>query len=442
MKSELSFFYCAVRNLRTFIEYRRLMRQQRMSRDALLEINWQRRQAIVRHAYETSPFYAGFYRSFGFHPNDLVSREHWCKIPLLCREHIAECREGMISNTARSRDLFPVTTGGTTGAILKSYHDRRYPVGAIGWRALAWCGFKPNVNMACIWRASAGNQSRISQFLDKLKVYAPQQILLDASSMTEASVRQFLERYKCMGPAILQGYVGGLHYLAEFLRATGTEVAAPLAVWSTAAPLSAVQRSLFERTFNSPVYDQYGSCEVYWIATECFRHEGLHINSDVRHLDFVDDNGADVPCGADGKIAVTDLENYAFPLIRYKNGDMGHAIEKPCSCGIGLPLMGPVLGRVSETMSFPNHVVISGEYLTTIFDDYPTAVRAFQVVQRRDSSLLVRVVANVPDDAIAPVLACVSAVLRDKTQGCVPIQIEIVAQIPHDRGKLRYIVKE
>ncbi len=260
--------------------------------------------------------------------------------------------------------------------------------------------------------------------------------------MNEESVREFLKHFNRMGQAILQGYVGGLNYLAEFIQASGTTITPPPAVWSTAAPLSRVQRMLFEKTFKAPVYDQYGSCEVYFIAAECRRHEGLHIHADVVHLDFVGENGAEVSSGTTGKIAVTDLMNYAFPLIRYINGDTGHAIENSCSCGMSLPLMGPVLGRISETMHFPNHVVIAGEYFTQIFDNYPDAIRAYQVVQRRDCSLVVRVVPNISKDGLDPVLACVSAVLREKTQGSVPIHMEIVSEIPSDRGKLRYIIKE
>jgi len=443
MRKQLFLLDCAIRHPRTFIEYRRLITQQQMSRDELFAYNWALRKKILLHAYETSPFYGALYRSAGFHPHDLVTPADWCKVPVLRRSQIAECRAQIVSTTATSKDLFSVATGGSTGSVLQSYHDTRYPLGIIGWRMLESWGLDPSVHMACIYRATENiNHRHHSWIATRLKEYVSKQILLDASSMTEASAKDFLNKYNRLGPAILHGYVGGLNHLAEYLCMRDMNIQRPLAVWSTAGPISSVQRSLFERTFDAPIYDQYGSCEVYWIAAECTRHEGLHINSDVRHVDFIGENGEDVAFGSTGEIAVTDLVNYAFPLIRYLNGDMGYAIEKPCSCGIKFPLMGSVGGRVSETMVFPNQVAISGEYLTTIFDSYPEVVRAFQVVQRKDLSLHVRVVPNVHEAALAPILEIVKMQLNQKTGGCVPICISSVDSISSDRGKLRYIIKE
>ena len=102
------------------------------------------------------------------------------------------------------------------------------------------------------------------------------------------------------------------------------------------------------------------------------------------------------PCslGQRGDITVTDLENYVFPLIRYRIGDRGCALSYQCSCGVNLPLMDSVKGRTTDNLPLPDGSVLSGEYLTTIFDDFPDAVHAFSVHQKKDFSIVVSYVPN------------------------------------------------
>ena len=46
---------------------------------------------------------------------------------------------------------------------------------------------------------------------------------------------------------------------------------------------------------------------------------------------------------------------------------------------------------------FPDHSHIAGDFLTTIFDTAPLAVKSFQVVQKEDYNLLIRYVPGSPD---------------------------------------------
>jgi phenylacetate-CoA ligase len=52
-------------------------------------------------------------------------------------------------------------------------------------------------------------------------------------------------------------------------------------------------------------------------------------------------------------VVVTDLHNFATPLIRYELGD--HAeVGPPCPCGRGLPVLRRVLGRSRNMAVLPN----------------------------------------------------------------------------------------
>lgn len=254
-------------------------------------------------------------------------------------------------------------------------------------------------------------------------------------------MREFVERYESLRPALLQGYIGAVHELALFLRDNAIRITPPKAVWVTSAPLTEAQRSVMQTAFGAPVYDQYGTCEVMWLAAECRERAGLHMIHDLRHIEFVDDAGQPVDDDEWGRILVTDLLNRAFPLIRYEIGDMGRRLDRACPCGVTLPLMDKVRGRISDVIRLPSGRSISGEYLTTIFDDHPEAVAAFQIHQRADLSIVLRCVRG-RDPQVDAIIQQALADLTDRAgQGAV-VALEIVDRIAHDRGKTRFILSD
>ena len=210
----------------------------------------------------------------------------------------------------------------------------------------------------------------------------------------------------------------------------------------TSAPVSVAQRRLIERAFHAPVADQYGCCEIYWLAAECPQsHGGLHAFEDMRHIEFLDEKGARVPHGEDGRIVLTDLCNRAFPLIRYENGDRGRWIKsRQCGCGRSLPLMDSVKGRETDSFVLPNGTCMAGDVMTTLFDDCPDAVCQFQVVYKPNALLTLRVSPNRNHPDSARQIQSVLRRLEHLTLKSVPIALDMVDHIPHDRGKTRYVV--
>jgi phenylacetate-CoA ligase len=196
-----------------------------------------------------------------------------------------------------------------------------------------------------------------------------------------------------------------------------------------------------QEVFSAPVYDEYGSCEVGWIACECKKRNGLHIMSDLRHIDIVDDKGHPAPDGEWGRILITDLENRVFPLIRYEIGDRGRLLTRTCSCGITLPLIDKICGRISDAVKLPSGSFISGEFLTTIFDDHPEAVSGFQIRQAADYSISLLCVPGTHPEAKKNIE---QAHLRlcERAKNAVQVRLELIDYIPHDRGKTHFIISD
>ncbi|MGY8914112.1 MAG: phenylacetate--CoA ligase family protein, partial [Flavobacteriales bacterium] len=149
----------------------------------------------------------------------------------------------------------------------------------------------------------------------------------------------------------------------------------------TSAPLFEEQRELMQKAFGAPVCDQYGNTEIMLIAAECPKQKGLHIMQDTVHIEFVDENNQPVPPNTIGKILLTDLTNYAFPLIRYDIGDEGKYLEEPCSCGSPLPLMDNVRGRQALIIDTPSGLRIKGEHVMAMFNGYMKVFKEIQLIQ-------------------------------------------------------------
>jgi phenylacetate-CoA ligase len=420
--------------------YHLLQKQQFMSPDEIESLNWEKRKRLLAYAYKNVPYYREKFDSVGLDPQDIKQPEDYSKVPLLRRDDIRANFDRLLSIEAKPGMTRISTTGGSTGEPLRVLFDKRVQLEALAWRIRDWWGVPLGVNEAVAVRMA--KQRAIDRWFNSLIWLPALRVKLDASSMKSEDIETFITKFNRIRPQIVWGYVGAIDHVASFASDNHLDFVPPKAIWVTAAPLSEVQRKRIENTFHAPVYEQYGCCEIFALAAQCSQRRALHISHDARLIEFTDDSGRPQPTAELGNIVLTDLENYCFPLIRYMNGDTGRAVKGKCTCGINLPLMDKVKGRQTDIIRLPNGTCLAGEYLTTIFDNFPDSVKGFQVRQRQDYSIKIIYIPSSLSQELNQVLDRVRKDLLKRTQGQVRIDFEAVNNIPHDRGKLRYIISE
>ena len=101
------------------------------------------------------------------------------------------------------------------------------------------------------------------------------------------------------------------------------------------------------------IVDVYSTQEVGVIAIECPQGGGYHVMSEGLVLELLRDDGQPCAAGETGRVVVTNLHNFATPLIRYDLGDLAEA-DGPCACGRGLPKIRRVLGRTRNLLRMPD----------------------------------------------------------------------------------------
>ena len=92
---------------------------------------------------------------------------------------------------------------------------------------------------------------------------------------------------------------------------------------------------------------------------------------------------------------LTNLVSNAFPIIRYRTGDVGSLDPSPCRCGRGLPKLRGVEGRRTDFLVTPGGRVLHALSAIYILREIP-AVREFRIVQEAVDHLVVHLVLRQP----------------------------------------------
>ncbi len=367
-----------------------LERSQWLSRAEIQEIQAEKMRALLRHAYDTVPFYNRRFKQVGLKPEAIRTVDQLVKLPRLTKQEIRNNLPDLISSAIPKRKLVPFATGGSTGEPLRFFKDKR----TISWaeaatsRSYRWASLDLGDKYIILWSSSfdLSASQKISGILQsRLMRYR----MLQSSNMSEQSMARYVHITKKFKPKVIKGYASSLVLFARYLRARGVSDMNLHSVISTAENLSLANRKLLEEKFNCDVYDTYGSREVAMMAGECPEHSGLHISAETVLLEFAEGDEIAAP-GELGEILVTDLHNYGMPLIRYSIGDAGRPTNDLCSCGRGLPLMKSVDGRVTDYIRACDGRYVPGPALIYFFSDLP--VKKYQIIQKELSKLVIKVV--------------------------------------------------
>jgi len=375
---------------------------QYFSPDEIRELNWLRLKAILQHAYNNIPYYRKRFDAADITPDDVQSESDLLRLPILEKRQVQDHLEELVVPDWPKDQLVIDQTGGSTGTPVRYYCsiDRRVSREAATWRHNHWAGWDVCDKAAALWGASRDIVpphrllSRIrSFFLDRT-------VILNTAVFNESDALTFNERLKAFRPRCILGYANALVVFALMLKEKNVTVYTPFSIVSSAEMLSPENRKIIEDVFGCKVFNRYGSRETSVVASECDRHEGLHLMAEGLHVELVVDGRHVVP-GEMGEIIVTDLLNLPMPLVRYRVGDTASWSDKPCSCGRGLPMLAELNGRVTDFLVTDNGSLCSGASLTALVVAYRPTLKQIQIYQERQGEIIFRIASGrnnpVPD---------------------------------------------
>jgi phenylacetate-CoA ligase len=145
-------------------------------------------------------------------------------------------------------------------------------------------------------------------------------------------------------------------YLGEAVRAEGLDPAAlgiRVGVHG-AEPWTEQMREQIELLLGIRALDIYGLSEVAGpgVACETLDSNGwLHVQDDHFYVEALDPStGEPVPDGQLGELTFTTLTKEAFPLLRYRSGDLARLSHKPSPDGRTSVKMSKLVGRADDML--------------------------------------------------------------------------------------------
>jgi len=157
-----------------------------------------------------------------------------------------------------------------------------------------------------------------------------------------------------------------------------------------AEPWTEEMRAAIERRLGITAIDLYGLSEIIGpgVSVEC--HEGkngLHVWEDHFLVEIVDpQTGAPVAEGAEGDLTFTTLTKEAFPLVRYRTGDLASFTTAPCVCGRTHGRMSRIKGRTDDMLVIRGVNVFPSE-IERVLLTHPELTPHYQIVVDRTASL-------------------------------------------------------
>jgi len=330
---------------------------------------------LISYVYCNVPYYHELMKENKLTPIDIQETKDINKIPILNKEIIKGNKKKILSNDFSEENATLARTGASTGEPLVFYRDKK--TDDVAWAAflrfLGWVGYEWGDKMAYFWRTpdslkKTGNwyQNFIDWYIFN---YVSKTRHFDAFKMNENYFDGYARIMQKCQPELIKAYPSALIFFTNYCINNNIQDIRPKAIITTAEPTSKRERKLIKGFYKCDVFDQYGFGEIFSVSFECEKHEGLHINTEHCIVEIVDDNGNEVEVGKEGRIVVTDLDNYMMPFIRYECGDIGSLKEGSCSCGRNLPMMNHVNGRIFGLIRGINGNVVHGEFFADLLQD-------------------------------------------------------------------------
>lgn len=354
--------------------YNFLAKSQFWSSQELRQYQTDKLKKLITYVYENVPYYRDLMEERKLGPKDFACLEDIQKLPILNKNIIRSDAKSMLSQNFSDKLAVVARTGASTGEPLVFYIDKNATdVAWASWfRFSGWMGYEWGDRIAHFWRTPKILQQQGNWYQNILDLFRYSHVMnikhFDAFKMSEEYFADYVREMEKYKPAIIRGYTSAVMYFTDYCIKNKITKLKPKAITTTAEPILARERRVLEDYYGCKVFDQYGCGEIYSVSFECEKHSGLHITSEHCIVEVVDEYGESVENGKEGRIIITDLDNYMMPFIRYENGDVGSLKTDICSCGRNLPLMDHVKGRIFGLIRGVNGNVVHGEFFANLLE--------------------------------------------------------------------------
>ena len=377
---------------------------------------------LIAHSKATVPFYKNYKSS------------RLIDLPVVNKKMIMENFEAFKSDIHTGKDMYKVQTSGSTGVPLELYQniEKRNRNRSDVLYFLSETGYQiGNLLIELeVWRVHNKKPKAIQCLQNKVQ--------FDVSKLTEARITQLLKYISThRGPKNLLGFASAFETICQYMDEQNIMMTncGINGIIVNSEFLNDYTRSTLIKRFNTPVFSRYSNEELGILAHQTFGSEGRFKLNWASYFFEILNMDADKPVenGEMGRIVVTDLFNYAMPLLRYDTGDIG--MFDPIDAD--KLFLKSVEGRKMDIVYDTEGNIVSSHVIYTLFYPYYELIKQYQFIQTGSNEYVIKL--NLKD-SFPNEIEMTEAVKKEFGRNAA-VKFEYVEDIPTlSSGKRRKVV--
>lgn len=326
-----------------------------------IKLREQRLNELIDHTISTTPFYKNKkYKSL-------------FEFPIITKIKVLDNFEQFRSTKFAIKNLRKVSTSGSTGIPFVIYQNsdktKRNTADTIFFSSQANYRIGQKLIYIKLWDEKS--------YKNKSELFYQNIIPFNVLKNSNYEIEELLEKIKKIkGKKTIIIYPSFLEKILRYLDVYNDDTNYNIdSIITMSESLNHYEKISASKYFDSPIFERYSNVENGIIAQQTNDSTSNYkINTASYYVEILKtDSDEPVENGEVGRIVITDLFNYALPLIRYDTGDMA-ALEKSSKSSFL-----KIYGRKMDTIYKTNGTIISPHifYKISSFSDH----KQFQFIQ-------------------------------------------------------------
>ncbi len=343
--------------------------------DKIKAYHKERLEILLNTAKQHTDFYSGY-----------GTVEDFSNFPVINKNTINANRASFLNKKYQTDKLRKVTTSGSTGVPFLVYHNpektRRQL--ADNYYFSEACGhfLGQKLYYIRIWN-EINDLGRIQRLLKNI-------VQVNTSTVDHNMVQQLLrDLHQQSGKKSILAYSSSLEAMVHVMRTEKIEVPKIehlSCIITMAEALNETAKKRLEEALNTKVFSRYSNSENGFFAHQIpYLGNNYKINNASFKIEILDfDSNAEVPNGKPGRIVITDLFNFALPMVRYDTGDIGVMEWVKDEKGANHLVLSKIEGRRLDFISFEGKLISphTVDYALRTFDQ----LKQFQLILKKDNT--------------------------------------------------------
>ena len=386
-------FYSIIRSTKWLLtaypadRYKRLLSaSQHWSREEIINFRNEKLRKLILHCYENVPYYRRVMQDKKIVPQDIKVAEDLVRLPVLTKDIIRGHAKELMAANISEMDVTWTKTGGTTGEPMRIGKDKH----CRAWsnmcyeRGLRWGGesLEPQIRL---FGGSLGidKLSLVNRIGNRFRG----DLFIPAFELGADTAISYFDKIQRSKYRFIIGYASAIYRLAVLAEKFNQKIEFT-AAFPTAELMLPEWEEAIRTTFSCSVLPYYGCGEVNSLGFSSPDSDGYLIPEEHALIEVYQSEG-ETELSGEGRFLVTDLDNYAMPIIRYANGDAGKI--SPSKGHFPFSRIERLDGRYNSLLMTDTGDLISGVIGTHVFR-HTTSVQSYRIIQEEPLRVVIKIV--------------------------------------------------